>query len=78
MGYSDTTEDEERRETRQGQEPVENITATTFVQIDEGQTSEQKLEEGDDKRTALLVYICEDLGSHSYNQSLMLNRESSL
>ncbi len=36
MSYGDTAEDEEGGETGQGEEPVENVTTSSQVQVEEG------------------------------------------
>lgn len=59
VGYGDTAENEERRETRQGQEPIKDVTTSTSIQIDKCQTPKEKLKEGDDKGTALPIDIGE-------------------
>lgn len=64
MGNSDTAENEERRETRECQQPVEDV-STIWSQVDECQASKEELEKGDNKRTTLLVNVGEDFGPHT-------------
>jgi hypothetical protein len=75
MGKANTAVDEENGETRQGKEPVEDI-STVFGQVDECKTSEEQLEDDDVDGATLLVDICEEFGSHacSQNQSLKKRR----
>ena len=64
VGDSNATEDEERRQTGQGEEPVEDVATSRGVQINECQTPEEELKDGDNERTALFVDIGEQLRSH--------------
>lgn len=59
-----TAVDEERRKTGQGEQPIEDSTAA-WGQVDECQTSEEKLKHGDDNWTTLFVDVCESFGTHS-------------
>lgn len=76
MGHGDAAEDEERRETGQGEKPVEDVATSVGVQIDKRQTSEEKLKEGDRNGTALLVDIGEYLRAHACLQRSDVNLES--
>jgi hypothetical protein len=64
MGEGNAAEDEEGRDAREREQPVEDVATTAGVQVDERQASEKKLEKGDDHRTALSIDICEKLGAH--------------
>lgn len=70
MGEGNAAEDEERSDARESEEPVEDVTATAGVQVDECQASEKQLEKGNDHRTALSINICEELGTHSCQSSV--------
>lgn len=68
MGKTDTAVDEENGKTGQGEEPVENVSAT-WCQVDECKTSEEQLDDNDVDGTALLVDVRHEFRCHAYDRS---------
>ena len=56
---------EEGRQAREGEEPVEDISAVGR-QVDECETSKEELKDDDCQRTALLVDVSQELGCHAW------------
>lgn len=73
MGYRNTAEDEERGETGEGEQPGKDVSATILVQVDEGQASEEKLQDRDGDGSAFFVDVGKQLGTHSCAQLLALS-----
>jgi len=64
VGKANTTIDEQDRETGQGQEPVEDISAVGR-QVDKCEATKEELEGDDGQRTTLLVNVSQELGCHA-------------
>jgi len=65
MGKTNSAVNEENRKTGQRQEPVENGT-TVVGQVDECETTKEKLKNNDIERTTLLVNVSQELRSHAW------------
>ncbi len=65
MSEGNAAVDEENGKTRQGEEPVENISAVRR-QVDESQASEEELKNDRGDGTALLVNVGQKLGTHAW------------
>ena len=61
---SDSAVDEDDGETRQGKEPVEDVTAVV-CQVDECQATEEELDDDHPDGTTLLVDLGHELGCHA-------------
>lgn len=68
MSKTDSAVDEENRKTRQGQEPVKDVSAT-WCQVDECKTSEEQLDDNNVDRTSLLIDVCHEFRGHAYDQN---------